>query len=450
MAGSRILRDSTPNLGGLPTGSPEATRRTPSLTIRGQALVASGGALALGAFLSGAIELYGLAVACLVLVTVGWARLRAATWEVEITRTVVPARFSSGATGRVELSARNVGSRPSPEAIGKDPLGSSGRIARFNIAAIQPGEVRRTTYQLPRLRRGVYKLGPLSVAVSDPFGLAETNHRSAGEATLVVHPRFEVLPYASLHSGSGVSSGNARPAAGAEPDGFLLRRYVAGDDLRRVHWPTTARVGELTLRQDETTDNNLVVVAVDLRKHVTASPPPADDTFEAVLESAATICSGWLRSGSEVRLLTSGGFDSGRGRGLKHLTAILDGLAAAQPHDPGEAPVRLGFRPGDVPLTVVTSDRCTPELLRQLTASQPTHADTVVVVGTATGAPTPPRGVGHSPSRRPHPNVASAEVASLFGEPSELLESLAHACRSIYVPAGSTIGQQLTRGGGPG
>ncbi len=387
----------------------------------------------MGAFLSGAVELYGLAVACLVLVTVAWVRLRTVSWNVSVTRTVVPTRFSSGASSRVELVARNSASKPSPEAEGRDPLGSSGRAARFNIASMQPGEERRTTYQLPPLRRGVYQLGPLSVLVGDPFGLAELEQRSAGEATLVVHPRFEVLPYTSLHSGSRPSFGHVRLAGGPDPDSFLLRRYVAGDDLRRVHWPTTARVGELTLRQDEPRGNDLVVVVADLRMDKSETARSAvDDAFEAVLESAATICSVWIRSGSEVRLLTSAGYDSGPGCGPGHFTAILDGLAASEPHAPGGPPVRLGFSAGCIPITIVTTDRCTPSLLGDLTGRQPAQSDTVVVIATV--------GEGFD-------ETANGRHSPDDGDPG-LLANLANVHRSLYVPVGSTLGRQMARGDG--
>ncbi len=431
MASSKALPTRAPTFGRQPAGPPTPRKGSPYLTTRGQALAASGGALALGAFLSGAIELYGLAVACLVLVTVAWVRLRTASWNVAVTRTVVPTRFPSGTSSRVELVAINAASKASPEAEGRDPLGTSGRAARFNIASMRPGEVRRTTYHLPPLKRGVYELGPLSLLVSDPFGLAETEQLSAGEATLVVHPRFEVLPYGTLPSANRPSLGRARRTGGPDPDSFLLRRYVPGDDLRRVHWPTTARVGELTLRQDEPRGDDLVVVVADLRRSGTARPA-VDEAFEAVLESAATICSGWIRSGSEVRLLTSAGYDSGRGSGPNHFAAILDGLAASQPHDPGGLPVRLGFTPGDFPLMIVTTDRCTPTLLGELTGSYPTQMDTVVVIATVADGFAQPKDGSHSPD----------------GEDTGLLASLDNMCRSLYVPAGSTVGRQLAGGGG--
>jgi len=442
LVAAKAFRAPDPAHGTLPTGSLEAVRNSPHLTTRGQAVAASGGALALGAFLSGAIELYGLAVAFLVLVTFAWVRLRAASWNVVVTRTVIPARFSSGANSRVELVARNPTSRPSPEAEARDPLGDSWRAARFNLASMQPGEVRRTTYQLPPLRRGVYKLGPLSVRVSDPFGLAEAEHRSAGEATLVVYPRFEVLPYGSLSLGDRPSLGRARRARGSEPDSFLLRRYVPGDDLRRVHWPTTARVGELTLRQDEPkVADDRVAVVVDLRTNAALHPAVTDETLETVLESAATACSGWIRSGCEVRLLTSGGYDSGPGSGPNHFAAILDGLAAARPHDPGGVPIRLGLCPGDVPLTIVTTDRCTPGLLADLTGSYPTQADTVVVVASAAQVPAATPGGGYS-SDGPLPDGPFPD-----GKTPDLVRSLAGKCRTLYVPTGSTLGRQLAQGG---
>ncbi len=414
-------------------------RLSVSLTPRGQALTASAGALALGAFLSGALELYGLSAAALVLVVVAWGRARFASWDVAFTRTVTPARVAIGGTCRVDVVACNTGRRASPRAEGRDPFGDTGRTARFSIASLRPGEVRRTSYRVTPSRRGVYSLGPLSVRVCDPFGLAEAVGRAAGEAKLRVHPRFEVLPDSALPGGGRLRRRATGQSDGTEPDTFLLKRYSVGDDIRRVHWPTTARVGDLTLRHDEPRHSGLVVVLVDLRRDTVAgdnapgSNPDAEidagksDVLETILEATATLAVSWLRAGYLVRLLTSAGFDSGRGAAQSHSTTILDALSEAATHEAQQQ--RLPELPSaDIPLVVVTTDKCDQRRFVALVGQRTMKNMTVVCVATPLTNPTP-----CEPDRIP--------TASLGIDEAGPVPPIVGPRKQIRIPAGSSLGR---------
>lgn len=414
-------------------------RLSVSLTPRGQALTASAGALALGAFLSGALELYGLSAAALVLVVVAWGRARFASWDVAFTRTVTPARVAIGGTCRVDVVACNTGRRASPRAEGRDPFGDTGRTARFSIASLRPGEVRRTSYRVTPSRRGVYSLGPLSVRVCDPFGLAEAVGRAAGEAKLRVHPRFEVLPDSALPGGGRLRRRATGQSDGTEPDTFLLKRYSVGDDIRRVHWPTTARVGDLTLRHDEPRHSGLVVVLVDLRRDTVAgdnapgSNPDAEidagksDVLETILEATATLAVSWLRAGYLVRLLTSAGFDSGRGAAQSHSTTILDALSEAATHEAQQQ--RLPELPSaDIPLVVVTTDKCDQRRFVALVGQRTMKNMTVVCVATPLTNPTP-----CEPDRIP--------TASLGIDEAGPVSPIVGPRKQIRIPAGSSLGR---------
>ncbi len=402
-------------------------------------MTASAGALALGAFLSGALELYGLSAAALVLVVVAWGRARFASWDVAFTRTVTPARVAIGGTCRVDVVACNTGRRASPRAEGRDPFGDTGRTARFSIASLRPGEVRRTSYRVTPSRRGVYSLGPLSVRVCDPFGLAEAVGRAAGEAKLRVHPRFEVLPDSALPGGGRLRRRATGQSDGTEPDTFLLKRYSVGDDIRRVHWPTTARVGDLTLRHDEPRHSGLVVVLVDLRRDTVAgdnapgSNPDAEidagksDVLETILEATATLAVSWLRAGYLVRLLTSAGFDSGRGAAQSHSTTILDALSEAATHEAQQQ--RLPELPSaDIPLVVVTTDKCDQRRFVALVGQRTMKNMTVVCVATPLTNPTP-----CEPDRIP--------TASLGIDEAGPVPPIVGPRKQIRIPAGSSLGR---------
>ena len=78
----------------------------------------------------------------------------------------------AGSPSRVELSVRNVAPTRSPVLTARDPFDGGKRWARFLLAPLGPGETARAAYRLPTDERGIYDLGPLQLALSDPFGVA--------------------------------------------------------------------------------------------------------------------------------------------------------------------------------------------------------------------------------------------------------------------------------------
>ena len=330
------------------------TGRAASLTARGRMVVASGAVLLLAGWLFGIEELYSVALAAAVLAFGArlWVDFR--PWDLHVSRFVHPARVAAGQETRVELAVRNTTTRPSPPVEARDPFDGGKRWARFSIAPLHPGEVRTSSYRLPSTRRGVYRLGPLDLRLTDPLGLARCARVTAVETSLTVHPRYDLVPVLGLSSHRDEDRRLPQPLLGKGGNEFYtLREYVAGDDLRHVHWPTTARVDNLVIRQPENLRRGRMTVVADLRATV-----HDDETLEAVLSAVASLAMSALRSALEVRVVTTAGWDSGHGTAKGHGPALLDGLAAAQAHrpQPGVAPFRLAGRRD--PVMVVTTDRC--------------------------------------------------------------------------------------------
>jgi uncharacterized protein (DUF58 family) len=114
-----------------------------------------------------------------------------------------------------------------------------------------------------------------------------------------------------------------------------LRPYVMGDDLRRVHWPSTARRDELTVRQDERHQQGRTTVLLDVRRAV-----HTEESFERAVSAAASLLVAAIRRGDEVRLVATDGTDSGYGAGPSSVSAMLEYLAAVATTDRG-AEVRV-------------------------------------------------------------------------------------------------------------
>jgi uncharacterized protein (DUF58 family) len=125
-----------------------------------------------------------------------------------------------------------------------------------------------------------------------------------------------------------------------------LRPYVIGDDLRRVHWPSTARRDELTVRQDERHQQGRTTVLLDVRRAV-----HTEATFERAVSATASLLVAAEVRGDEIRLVTTEGTDSGYGAGASVLAAMLEFLAAVATTERGEE-VRVDH-PGT--LVVVTT-----------------------------------------------------------------------------------------------
>lgn len=350
-----------------------------ALTARGRAFLGAAAVMALAAYLFGIQELYCTALAAAVLAGSALMRVRAAGWDVGITRQVHPARIQAGQEATVELTVVNAGPRRTPPLDARDGFDGGRRWARFAIAPLIPGERRSTTYRLPANRRGVYHLGPLELRMSDPFGLAQRTRLTAPDTSLTVHPFYEVVAIHGLSSHRDDDRRLPRSTVGhGGQEFYTLREYVPGDDLRRVHWASTARVDHLVIRQPDSLRRGRLTVIADARDEVHAG-----DSLEQVMSAAASLTVSCLVAGLQVRVVTTGGFDSGHSSGRSATTALLDGLAGAELHRsvPGVSPFRTAGRLD--PIVLVTTDRAASRDLESAIGIGGAAGTTVVAFETA-------------------------------------------------------------------
>ena len=167
----------------------------------------------------------------------------------------------------MEVLVRNRGRRRTPVLTLRDGVTGTGG-AELLLAPLERSGRVRAAYRLPTRRRGVITVGPLEVELGDPFGLARAAVIAAPASTLVVYPAVDDVPAASRSDGMD-PHGWRTPGLQTGGDEFhSLRPYVIGDDLRRVHWPSTARRDELTVRQDERHQQGRTTVLLDVRRAV--------------------------------------------------------------------------------------------------------------------------------------------------------------------------------------
>ncbi|WP_334144657.1 DUF58 domain-containing protein [Rhabdothermincola sp.] len=296
------------------------------LTRRGWLTLLAAGLSAVGGRLSGAEELYVLAAMLGVLVAGAAAYARLTPLAIEVTRELHPSRVHAGSPSRVELVVTNRGRRRSPLLDLHDAV-SGTRGANLVVPPLPPTGAARAAYRLPTERRGILTIGPLEVVLSDPFGLTSIATRASEVTQLTVYPHVDQIKPVPQTTGNDPMAGAEHPNAlgrGGE-DFYALRPYVVGDDLRRVHWPSTARHDELMVRQDELPWQGRATVLLDVRSATNTA-----ESLELVVSAAASIVTASSGRQDLVRLLSTDGSDSGFAAGHAHVESMLEYLASVE------------------------------------------------------------------------------------------------------------------------
>ncbi|MGW7260366.1 DUF58 domain-containing protein [Streptomyces sp. NPDC054834] len=278
------------------------------LTTRGRSFLAAGVAAVICAFVLGQSDLLRVGVLLAVLPLLCAAVLYRTRYRVAGSRRLSPSRVPAASEARVHLRVDNVSRLPTGLLMLQDRVPYVlGPRPRFVLDRVEPGGRREVSYRVRSDLRGRYPLGPLQLRLTDPFGLCELTRSFSSYDTLTVIPRVEPLsPVRLSGEAKGYGDGRQRSVALAGEDDVIPRGYRHGDDLRRVHWRSTARYGELMVRREEQPQRSRCTVLLDTRGIAYAGAGP-DSAFEWAVSGAASVLVHMLERGFSVRLLTDTG-----------------------------------------------------------------------------------------------------------------------------------------------
>jgi uncharacterized protein (DUF58 family) len=273
--------------------------------------------------LLGVLELFLIGTAAAALVVIIVVRAALLRLDVGVRRDVHPPRVHAGSPSRIELEVTNQGDRPTPVLRITDAV-SGTRGADLGLAPIEPGTRARAAYRLPTDRRGIVTIGPLDVVLQDPFGLTSVRVRGAERTELTVYPRIDNIVGLPETTGHDPEATNESPSSlgQAGEEFFAIRPFQIGDELRRVHWPSTARFDELLVRQTELPWQGRATVLLDLR-----SEAQTEASLDICVSAVASIVTAARRDGDLFRLVCTDGTDSGFVPGNAAYTAVLEYLA---------------------------------------------------------------------------------------------------------------------------
>ena len=318
----------------------------------------------------GILELYVIGAAAISAVVVALVVRLVHPSRLALSRLASSEMVTVGEPLEVTLHVTNLARLPSPTVRLNEHV-SGQPDARFSLAPVPGASTATGSYRLQPTRRGVLVIGPTIVSDIDGLGLAHRRRIFGRRTRVVVHPPIETLVSPRLPVGGALSlpSDFHRRSLGLESDEFdVLRPYVEGDDLRHIHWRSTARLDEFTVRRFQPSRPGRMTVIIDTR-------PPGNlvRVQDRTTSVAASISNAVLRSGDEAQILTTDGRRtpllsdySGVGVALEFLALLEGGQPGidVQSIDGGSVVVAVSASPD-----AIDDDSARHELAERLGAS---------------------------------------------------------------------------------
>lgn len=321
-------------------------------------LAAVGAACFVAGWRLGWVELFVVAASCVlaILVAIPFVLRRG---NVLIERTINPNRVEVGLRAVAEIRATNRGSAPSPALTVDERI--DGVAVAVDIPSLAAQQTSEFIYTLPTEKRGKFTIGPASIGRSDPLGLM---HRSISETSIedfFVYPR--TMPTKAL--AAGFAKDLEGPTFDSSPAGDVafhtIREYQPGDDVRHVHWMSTAKKNTLMVRHY--VDNRRPQIAVLVDGSLADRDP---EVFEIALEVAASIGVSSLHRDTPVAAWVDDTVLVGRRR-PRGVDDLLDDFAAIKPRAGADlvtsADQILRVELGTSVLVVVTAGREAADLV---------------------------------------------------------------------------------------
>lgn len=338
------------------------------LTDRGRWILALGGGIYLAAWAFGSETLYPIALGLVLAVAAAALWVRVLKRPMTLRRNLGRGDRLAGDDVPVQLELDADGLAPSGTLLLRERIA---RLGERETPLVRRHGRLRGRYVLRRVPRGRYPIESSAIVIEDPFGLERVEVELPPSASILVYPRLVEVD--RLFSESGARTPEGRRLLLRRPSGFDLhsvREYAPGESLRRVHWPSTAKRGQLMVKEleDSPRDETAVLLDADAGSVVGEAP---DSSFELAVRAAGSILKSHASRGRRAALLVNGArptyqrvhsFDGEWHRALEILAAVEpDGHSAVANVLADEA----GAAARAVELTVVTA-ALSPRLVERL------------------------------------------------------------------------------------
>lgn len=261
-------------------------------TTRGWAAVGAAVALVMVWIAFGEDLLLALSVFLMGAVITGATYVRLAGPRLVLRRIVNPSELHDGERAVVDLSLQS--RRKVYRVTVEDEVHGLGS-ATFVADRVANGDAMAGRYEVLCRPRGVYRVGPAHVTIGDPLGFTASTSVFGSENRIVVYPRVEDFEGVPTGRGQDPTINTSRASFwhnGGE-DFYTLREYHQGDDLRKVHWPSSAKRDELMIKQLEMPWQSRAFIMLDPR----TEPHTTTESFEQAVRGAASALKHLFASG---------------------------------------------------------------------------------------------------------------------------------------------------------
>jgi hypothetical protein len=163
------------------------------------------------------------------------------------------------------------------------PVG--GRTVRVRLPFLRPFSRHVELVELPEMPRGVHTVGPVTYERTDPVGLMSRRHEVGDALELLVSPQVTDVAVFAGGLANDLDGATSQQLSMSDLAFHALREYVPGDDLRHVHWRSSAKAGQLLVRQFHETRRGHVTVLLDSSR----SSYPRQQDFELATSVATSI-----------------------------------------------------------------------------------------------------------------------------------------------------------------
>ena len=371
-------------------------------TVRGASFLAAGIVGILAGLVLGSHPMISVGVLLVGLPFFSALTARRARYQLRCERHIVPPRVAPGQPATVAVRLENISRIYTGLLLAEETIPYSlGARPRYVLNGIERSGSREVSYQLRSDLRGKFVVGPMRVRIADVFGLVELTANFATKNTLTVTPKIiPLISAATTGSWSSDGDGRTRMTAAAGDDDVIPRAYRDGDELRRVHWRSTARYGELMVRREEQRWQDRAVVILDSRRSAHTGTGPSS-SFEFAVSAAASIGVHLARAGLDGHLLTDAGPLAGP---AMYEDVLLDALAVvstSRNHDFARTTAALSTIEGG--LLVLIAGRLSVDAAREIaTARRHGRQGIALLLAVSTWAANPAR-PGQSPRQSGDP-----------------------------------------------
>ena len=209
-----------------------------------------------------------------------------------------PRRVVVGDRAMGRMVVTNTGARNLPPTRMELPVGAG--LAEFQLPAMEPKAQQEELFAVPTNKRAVIVAGPAESVRGDHIGLLRRALKWADPVDLFVHPRTVSLVPSAAGLVRDLEGQVSKKITNNDIAFHALRPYVPGDDRRYVHWRTSARIGQLMVRQYEETRRSQLTMIHATRSDLYAS----EEEFELAISVTASIAAQVIRDGTQMNVVS--------------------------------------------------------------------------------------------------------------------------------------------------